>query len=221
MHKICMLILSDSPKCVGLCFVPVVAEEGLSCSPEPVRCLLGADNKNKTKKIIYDTAENDDFDRELIATYEEVAKLYPRPSVFRPIVLIGPPGVGRNELKRRLIDTDPVKFQTPTPCKDIWVAYDWIVQKLSACSYQQEYETWWSWRQRVLLRYAAANGARHWRREISGIRRIQGKLIWHQHVERRGNSPCRPRVHSEPPLPSAEDAQNSTSEALHHIHKPA
>ncbi|XP_048525664.1 MAGUK p55 subfamily member 7-like isoform X4 [Dendroctonus ponderosae] len=92
-----------------------VAEEGLSCSPEPVRCLLGADNKNKTKKIIYDTAENDDFDRELIATYEEVAKLYPRPSVFRPIVLIGPPGVGRNELKRRLIDTDPVKFQTPTP----------------------------------------------------------------------------------------------------------
>ncbi|XP_066250667.1 MAGUK p55 subfamily member 7 isoform X4 [Euwallacea similis] len=62
-----------------------------------------------------ENAENDDFDRELIATYEEVAKLYPRPGIFRPVVLIGPPGVGRNELKRRLIDTDPEKFRTPTP----------------------------------------------------------------------------------------------------------
>lgn len=101
-----------------MCLVPVVAEDGLTCSPKPAsRCLVVAESKNKTKKIIYDTAENDDFDRELIATYEEVAKLYPRPGVFRPIVLIGPPGVGRNELKRRLIDTDPEKFRTPTPCK--------------------------------------------------------------------------------------------------------
>lgn len=66
---------------------------------------------------MYDTTENDDFDREQIATYEEVAKLYPRPGVYRPIVLIGAPGVGRNELKRRLIDTDPDKYRTPTPCK--------------------------------------------------------------------------------------------------------
>ncbi|KAJ8955981.1 hypothetical protein NQ318_006252 [Aromia moschata] len=62
-----------------------------------------------------DDAENDDFDREQIATYEEVAKLYPRPGIYRPIVLIGAPGVGRNELKRRLIDTDPDKYKTPTP----------------------------------------------------------------------------------------------------------
>ncbi|XP_023029210.1 membrane palmitoylated protein 7-like protein metro isoform X3 [Leptinotarsa decemlineata] len=59
--------------------------------------------------------ENDDFDREHIATYEEVAKLYPRPGIYRPIVLIGAPGIGRNELKRRLIDTDPHKYKTPTP----------------------------------------------------------------------------------------------------------
>ncbi|XP_063910296.1 MAGUK p55 subfamily member 7 isoform X5 [Zophobas morio] len=59
--------------------------------------------------------ENDDFDREQIATYEEVAKLYPRPGIYRPVVLIGAPGVGRNELKRRLIDTDPDKYRTPTP----------------------------------------------------------------------------------------------------------
>uniref|UniRef100_A0A8W7P0D9 Membrane palmitoylated protein 7 n=1 Tax=Anopheles coluzzii TaxID=1518534 RepID=A0A8W7P0D9_ANOCL len=58
--------------------------------------------------------ENDDFDREMIATYEEVAKLYPRPGVFRPIVLIGAPGVGRNELKRRLVARDPEKYKNTT-----------------------------------------------------------------------------------------------------------
>jgi MAGUK p55 subfamily member 3/7 len=46
----------------------------------------------KTKKIMYDLAENDDFDREEIATYEEVAKLYPRSGLYRPIILIGAPG---------------------------------------------------------------------------------------------------------------------------------
>lgn len=65
---------------------------------------------------MYDTAENDDFDREQIATYEEVAKLYPRPGIYRPIILIGAPGIGRNELKRRLIATDPDKYRTPIPC---------------------------------------------------------------------------------------------------------
>ncbi|XP_055689833.1 MAGUK p55 subfamily member 7 isoform X5 [Lutzomyia longipalpis] len=59
--------------------------------------------------------ENDDFDREMIATYEEVAKLYPRPGIFRPIILIGAPGVGRNELKRRLAARDPEKYRTPVP----------------------------------------------------------------------------------------------------------
>jgi hypothetical protein len=70
---------------------------------------------------MYDLAENDDFDREMIATYEEVAKLYPRPGVYRPIVLIGPPGVGRNELIRRLISRDPEKYRSPVPCKFFFV----------------------------------------------------------------------------------------------------
>ncbi|XP_064548023.1 MAGUK p55 subfamily member 7 isoform X4 [Drosophila montana] len=62
-----------------------------------------------------DSKQNDDFDRELIATYEEVAKLYPRPGIYRPVVLIGAPGVGRNELRRRLIARDPDKFRSPVP----------------------------------------------------------------------------------------------------------
>ncbi|XP_021701813.1 MAGUK p55 subfamily member 7 isoform X2 [Aedes aegypti] len=86
------------------------------CSTPP-----GSPNPNipcrgpKTKKIMYDTAENDDFDREMIATYEEVAKLYPRPGVYRPIVLIGAPGVGRNELKRRLVARDPERYKSCVP----------------------------------------------------------------------------------------------------------
>lgn len=98
---------------VGLCSVSALPVITCSQSPKSPRCA----SKPKTKKIMYDTTENDDFDREQIATYEEVAKLYPRPGVYRPIVLIGAPGVGRNELKRRLIDTDPDKYRTPTPCK--------------------------------------------------------------------------------------------------------
>ncbi|XP_023237890.1 MAGUK p55 subfamily member 7 isoform X1 [Centruroides vittatus] len=69
----------------------------------------------KIKKIMYDAKENDDFDREEIATYEEVAKLYPRLGLHRPIVLIGPPGVGRNELKRRLVATDPDHYKPTIP----------------------------------------------------------------------------------------------------------
>uniref|UniRef100_A0A1B6DRN7 MAGUK p55 subfamily member 7 n=1 Tax=Clastoptera arizonana TaxID=38151 RepID=A0A1B6DRN7_9HEMI len=71
--------------------------------------------QSRTKKIIYDAAEREDFDREEVPTYEEVAKLYPRAGLARPIVMIGAPGVGRNELRRRLIATDPEKYRTPTP----------------------------------------------------------------------------------------------------------
>ena len=50
-----------------------------------------------------------------VATYEEVARLYPRPGLPRPVILIGPPGVGRNELKRRMVALDPEKFRSPVP----------------------------------------------------------------------------------------------------------
>lgn len=86
------------------------------CSPSPTAtALLPCKSVPKVKKIIYDITENDDFDRENIPTYEEVARLYPRPGLIRPIVLVGAPGVGRNELRRRLIATDPEKFVTPIP----------------------------------------------------------------------------------------------------------
>ncbi|XP_011497989.1 PREDICTED: MAGUK p55 subfamily member 7 isoform X2 [Ceratosolen solmsi marchali] len=103
---------------ISLCSVPVPLPtlcprpRTSSLHDSPTKCSL---HGTKTKKIIYDATENDDFDREEIATYEEVAKLYPRPGLYRPVVLIGPPGVGRNELKRRLMAIDPEKYRTPVP----------------------------------------------------------------------------------------------------------
>ncbi|EFO21515.1 guanylate kinase [Loa loa] len=47
--------------------------------------------------------------------YESVSLLYPKQSLIRPIVLIGPPGVGRNELKKRLIAVNSDRYATSVP----------------------------------------------------------------------------------------------------------
>ena len=78
----------------------------------------------KTKKIMYTLADSEDFDREELATYEEVARLFPRPGFFRPIILVGPPGVGRNEIKRRIIAVDPDRYRVTTPRK---LAFQYII----------------------------------------------------------------------------------------------
>ena len=72
----------------------------------------------KTKTIMYTLTESEDFDREEIATYEEVARLFPRAGFFRPIVLVGPPGVGRNEIKRRIMSMDNDRYRMTIPRKD-------------------------------------------------------------------------------------------------------
>ncbi|XP_072032112.1 MAGUK p55 subfamily member 7-like isoform X2 [Amphiura filiformis] len=72
-------------------------------------------SKRKIKKVMYHAKQNDEFDPQEIVTYEEVIKVYPDPRKPRPIVLIGPPGVGRNELKRRLVASDPTHFASAIP----------------------------------------------------------------------------------------------------------
>ncbi|KAG8038108.1 hypothetical protein G9C98_006433 [Cotesia typhae] len=81
----------DEEDNLSLCSVPVPLPtlcprpSTSSLHASPTKCNLQG---IKTKKIMYDAAENDDFDREEIPTYEEVAKLYPRPGLYRPVVLI-------------------------------------------------------------------------------------------------------------------------------------
>lgn len=48
--------------------------------------------------------------------YEEMALYYPQPNQRRPLILVGPPAIGRHELRQRLLD-DSSKFAAPVPRK--------------------------------------------------------------------------------------------------------
>uniref|UniRef100_A0A1B6C910 MAGUK p55 subfamily member 5 n=1 Tax=Clastoptera arizonana TaxID=38151 RepID=A0A1B6C910_9HEMI len=63
---------------------------------------------------IYSTNTVDDYEVEEIVTYEEVALYYPRANHKRPIVLIGPPNIGRHELRQRLME-DTERFAAAIP----------------------------------------------------------------------------------------------------------
>ncbi len=90
-------------------------QKTVGCVSGIVSGLEPSSSSGKTKKIMYDLLDNEEFDREEIPTYEEVARLFPRPGIFRPIVLIGAPGVGRNELKRRLMAIESDRYKATIP----------------------------------------------------------------------------------------------------------
>ncbi|KAL3873727.1 hypothetical protein ACJMK2_036842 [Sinanodonta woodiana] len=73
-------------------------------------CACGRRAKNKKKK----NAHKQQVDVSEILTYEEVAQYYPEPNRRRPVVLIGPPNVGRHELRQRLM-TDFERFAAAVP----------------------------------------------------------------------------------------------------------
>jgi len=43
-----------------------------------------------------------------------MALYYPQPNQKRPLILVGPPSIGRHELRQRLLD-DTSKFAAPVP----------------------------------------------------------------------------------------------------------
>ncbi|XP_045774147.1 protein PALS1 isoform X3 [Maniola jurtina] len=63
---------------------------------------------------LYAASAPDDYEQDEILTYEEVALYYPRASNKRPIVLIGPPNIGRHELRQRLME-DSSRFAAAVP----------------------------------------------------------------------------------------------------------
>lgn len=65
---------------------------------------------------LYATTAPDEPESEEILTYEEVALYYPRDTHKRPIVLIGPPNIGRHELRQRLM-ADSDRFAAAVPRK--------------------------------------------------------------------------------------------------------
>ncbi|XP_071796109.1 protein PALS1-like isoform X2 [Asterias amurensis] len=74
---------------------------------EPKKKLFcgGKSKKKKKKKKLYNANAND-INCEEILTYEEVGQYHPNPEKKRPIVLIGPPKVGRHELRQTLLESN-------------------------------------------------------------------------------------------------------------------
>ncbi|XP_062415227.1 MAGUK p55 subfamily member 7 isoform X2 [Pungitius pungitius] len=70
----------------------------------------------KTNKSMYECKKSDIYDTADVPTYEEITT-YRRPSgaKHRLVVLVGPPGVGLNELKRKLLISDPQHFSVTVP----------------------------------------------------------------------------------------------------------
>ncbi|XP_070585515.1 MAGUK p55 subfamily member 7 isoform X1 [Erythrolamprus reginae] len=70
----------------------------------------------KTNKTMYECKKSDQYDTADVPTYEEVAK-YRRQlnEKYRLIVLVGPVGVGLNELKRKLLISDTHHYGVTVP----------------------------------------------------------------------------------------------------------
>ena len=67
-----------------------------------------------------------EIDPEEILTYEEVGLYTPATKKKRPIVLIGPPKVGRHELRQRLLESDD-RFSAAVPRKYYSVIIGWLL----------------------------------------------------------------------------------------------
>uniref|UniRef100_A0A6P7GKJ3 MAGUK p55 subfamily member 5-like n=1 Tax=Diabrotica virgifera virgifera TaxID=50390 RepID=A0A6P7GKJ3_DIAVI len=100
----------------------LAAEERMSKPQRKSTTLLcGKTNKRKKKKGAYVDGgypmysnSVDEYDPDEILTYEEVSLYYPRANNKRPIVLIGPPNIGRHELRQRLME-DSERFAAAIP----------------------------------------------------------------------------------------------------------
>ncbi|XP_071822686.1 MAGUK p55 subfamily member 7-like isoform X2 [Apostichopus japonicus] len=73
-------------------------------------------NRTKMKKVLYNpTPAQQKIDPEDIPVYEEVTLYQSNSFNPRPVVLVGPPGVGKNMLKDRLISSDSDHYRLALP----------------------------------------------------------------------------------------------------------
>lgn len=75
----------------------------------------GSGGSRRLRRVMYETRQSEEYESDDVKTYEEVGLLYPAVGSTRTLVLIGAPGVGRNELKRRLLMLNPDRFGTTIP----------------------------------------------------------------------------------------------------------
>lgn len=73
---------------------------------------MKAIGKNRRRRMF--DSFNDTFSGEIL-TYERVVLYKPLPTKKRPIVLIGPHSIGRHELRKKLMQTNPSMFEVAIP----------------------------------------------------------------------------------------------------------
>ncbi|XP_069815109.1 MAGUK p55 subfamily member 7 isoform X2 [Dendropsophus ebraccatus] len=70
----------------------------------------------KTNKFMYECKKSDQYDTADVPTFEEVASYQRQPNEkYRLIVLVGPVGVGLNELKRKILISDTQHYGVTVP----------------------------------------------------------------------------------------------------------
>ncbi len=101
------------------------AKSGFLCAKKSGRGKKGRKNRSGVHPGY---GPDEELEPDEIVTYEEVALYYPRSDRKRPVVLIGPPNIGRHELRQRLmLDTErfaaaiPRKFMLRSKYVDIYM----------------------------------------------------------------------------------------------------
>uniref|UniRef100_R4GAZ9 MAGUK p55 scaffold protein 7 n=1 Tax=Anolis carolinensis TaxID=28377 RepID=R4GAZ9_ANOCA len=92
-----------------------ISEEAVECAGFRRSFRLSRKDR-KTNKTMYECKKSDQYDTADVPTYEEVAK-YKRQQneKYRLVVLVGPVGVGLNELKRKLLISDTQHYGVTVP----------------------------------------------------------------------------------------------------------
>ena len=81
-----------------------------------------------------------------ILPYEEMALYYPQANQKRPLILVGPPSIGRHELRLRLLE-DTSRFAAAVPRKYsiTWIIYGTItVHTGLKCAKNDDFSLWGS-----------------------------------------------------------------------------
>ncbi|XP_031439777.1 MAGUK p55 subfamily member 7 isoform X2 [Clupea harengus] len=95
-------------------------DEALECAEETEvglrRSFRLSRRDKKTNKSMYECKKSDQYDTADVPTYEEVASSRRQHGArHRLVVIVGPTGVGLNELKRKLLISDPQHFGVTVP----------------------------------------------------------------------------------------------------------
>jgi len=77
------------------------------------RCFCLPGRKKKAKTI--ENSQENDFSIDEILTYEQMVEVQPNTDKKRPIILVGPPKVGRRELREKLIKYESSRFAPAVP----------------------------------------------------------------------------------------------------------